>query len=130
MVQLDILSGKTAGRSWAVRRFPVQVGRAAGAHLQLEEPGVWDRHFELSLIPSEGFVATAHPNALLSVGGQPVQRRVLRNGDILDLGGLRIQFWLARTRQSGFRFRELMIWVTIGTISLAQIALVYWLLQA
>jgi hypothetical protein len=124
------LSGKQAGTSWGVRRFPVHLGRSPAANLRLEEPGVWDRHVELDLATGEGFFVTAHANALITIDGQPVQRKVLRNGDTLELGGLRIQFWLARTRQSGLRFREWLIWSMIGAVSLAQIALVYWVLRA
>ena len=130
MVQLNVLSGKQAGTSWGVRRFPVHLGRSSAANLQLEEPGVWDQHLKLELAVGEGFIVTAHDKALLAIDGQPVQRKVLRNGDTLELGALRIQFWLARTRQSGLRFREWLIWIMIATVSLAQIALVYWVLRA
>ena len=130
MVQLNILSGKKAGTSWAARRFPVQIGRSAASNLQLEEPGVWDQHLELDFVPGEGFVVTALGNALIAIAGQPVQRRALRNGDILQIGAVRVQFWLARTRQYGLRFRELLTWAAIAAISLAQVSLVYWLLRS
>ena len=52
MIQLAILSGKTAGTRWATRRFPVRVGRSPDCDLQLEEHGVWDEHFEISLNPA------------------------------------------------------------------------------
>ena len=53
MVQLKILSGKKAGTAWVARRFPVRIGRSAGADLQLEESGVWDEHLQLDFKPAE-----------------------------------------------------------------------------
>jgi hypothetical protein len=129
MVQLDILTGKKAGTSWVARRFPVRLGRAMGADLQVEEPGVWEQHLELQFVPGEGIVLAPQAEALVTVNGKPAQRQVLRNGDTLDLGGLKLRFWLVRTRQGSMRFREVATWLAIAAISLGQIGLVYWLLN-
>lgn len=129
MVQLRILSGKKAGAAWVARRFPVRIGRAAGADLQLEEEGVWDQHIVLDFQPAQGFVLSAQPNALTRLNGQPVQQALLRNGDAIELGSLKLQFWLGQTRQAGLRLREAFTWTAIGLIALAQLALLYWLLS-
>jgi pSer/pThr/pTyr-binding forkhead associated (FHA) protein len=125
MVQLKILSGKKAGADYVARRFPVRIGRAAASDVCLEEPGVWDHHLEIDLQPSEGFVALAQPNALMSVGGQPLSRAVLRNGDVLDVGMARVQFWLSPTVQRRFAFREAVVWAALGLLCALQITLVY-----
>ncbi|HWC60176.1 MAG TPA: FHA domain-containing protein [Verrucomicrobiae bacterium] len=127
MVQFKILSGKKAGSLWDARRFPVRIGRSANADLQLEEPGVWDDHLKVSL-DADGFMLESHANALASVNGQPVQRAALRNGDTIEIGSLKLQFWLSEAKQRGQGFREGFVWTTISVICLAQIALVYWLL--
>ena len=127
MVQFQILSGKQAGARWVARRFPVRLGRAEGSDLRLEEPGVWDRHCELSLDPAEGFILTAQPDALLTVNQQPVRSLCLRNGDSLALGSVRLQFWLAESRQRSLRLREGFVWTLVLLLCLAQVALVYWL---
>lgn len=129
MVRLDILSGKMAGTHWVARRFPVQIGRAPGNDLQLEENGVWDRHLELRLQGGEGFVLAALLDAMASVNGQPVQTTRLRNGDFIELGSARLQFWLAETRQRGLRARECFVWTLIAVVSLAEVAAVYLLLK-
>ena len=129
MVQLKVLSGKKAGTTWVARHFPVGIGRAATADLQLEEDGVWDQHLRLDFDPAEGIVLTALPNALATVNGQPAQRTVLRNGDAIDIGSLRMRFWLSETQQAGLRFREGLTWAGIAAISLGQIGLIYWLLH-
>jgi len=129
MIQLKILSGKKAGTAWVARRFPVRIGRSVGADLQLEENGVWDQHLQLDFNPATGLILTAQPRALATVNGQPVEQTVLRNGDAIDIGSSKMQFWLSETRQAGMRFREGLTWVAIAAISLGQIALIYWLLR-
>jgi pSer/pThr/pTyr-binding forkhead associated (FHA) protein len=129
IVQLSILSGKRAGATWVARRFPVRIGRAPSTDLQFEEEGVWNEHLTLDFNPTEGFLLQAHPQAIVSINGQPVERSLLHNGDILELGALRLQFWLAETPQRGLRLREALTWAAIVTVSLSQIALIYWLLK-
>jgi predicted component of type VI protein secretion system len=129
MVQLKILSGKKAGSSWDTRHFPVHIGRSAGSDLQLEEPGIWEDHLQIVLDPAEGFLVETQANALASVNGQPVQRAVLRNGDTIELGSVKLRFWLSEARQRGQAVREAFIWTVILSVCLAQIALVYWLLK-
>jgi hypothetical protein len=95
----------------------------------LEEDGIWDQHLQLDFNPAEGFVLSARPPALAVVNGQPVQQTVLRNGDHIDIGSLKMQFWLREARQTGLRFRERLIWVGIAAISFGQFAIIYWLLR-
>src|SRR6266568_1560434 len=106
MVQFSILSGKKAGTSWVARRFPVRIGRAGGCDLQVDDAGVWDQHLQLDFIPADGFVLSAQPDCLVAVNAQPVQETVLRSGDIIEAGSLKLQFWLSETRQVGLRLRE------------------------
>jgi predicted component of type VI protein secretion system len=129
MVQLKILSGKKAGTVMVARRFPVRIGRNANAALQLDDPGVWDQHVEIGFQPNEGFVLTTQDGALTSVNAQSAQRAVLRNGDEIEIGSVKFQFSLPAVRQRGLRFREWIVWGMIAAVSIAQIAVVYWLLQ-
>jgi predicted component of type VI protein secretion system len=129
MVQLEILSGKTAGAKWQSRRFPVRVGRSGNADLQLEAPGVWDEHFQIALDPAAGFRLQNYSGALVAVNGATVENTVLRNGDQIEIGALKLQFWLSEARQRGLRIREGMIWLILLAVSVGQIALIYWLMQ-
>ena len=129
MLQLSILSGKSAGTAWVARRFPVRVGRSPSADLRLEENGVWDEHLRLQFAPAEGFVLETAPNALATVNGQPLQRSVLRNGDLIKIGSVKMQFGLSETRQKGLRRREALTWAAIAAICFGQIGLIYWLLR-
>ncbi len=129
MVQLDILSGKSAGGQTAVRRFPFRIGRAAGNDLRLDDDGIWDQHLILDWEKKEGFWLTLASNALATVNHQPIQNALLRNGDLIGLGSVKLQFWLAATRQRGLRLRELFVWTLITVVTAAQLALIYRLLR-
>ena len=129
MVQFTILNGKKAGATQVARRFPVRAGRSPACDLQLEEPGVWDEHFEVDLHPDAGFVLETKGEALVTANGQPLQRAVLRNGDLIELGAVKLQFWISEARQRGLRLREAFVWSLIGAVSIGQVVLVYWLVR-
>ena len=63
------------------------------------------------------------------VNSQAANDVLLRNGDLIQLGSSKLQFWLSETRQRGLRFREWLTWSGIAAISLGQVALIYWLLR-
>lgn len=128
MVQLQILSGNRTGTKFRGNHFPIRVGRADGADLSLDEPGVWPRHFQIVWQP-EGLILEAEPDALISVNNAAVGRAVLRNGDIITLGALKIRFSLSSVRQSSMAAREWLTWIGLGGLCLGQVALVYLLLR-
>jgi pSer/pThr/pTyr-binding forkhead associated (FHA) protein len=129
MVQLNILSGKKAGTQSVVIRFPFRIGRAAGNELQLEDDGVWNQHLTLEFQPQSGFNLAASPNALATVNAAPVQNVILRNGDIIAAGSVKIQFWLAAARQKSLLVRESFVWALLLFVTLGQFVLLYWLIR-
>ena len=129
MIQLQILSGKKAGTDSVARRFPFHIGRSSSADLCLEEDGVWDEHLELDLISPDGFVLNARSEALAFVNGRRVEQTILRNGDLIEIGSLKMRFWLGATRQIGLRVREWLTWSALVLLSIGQVCLVYWLLR-
>ena len=129
MIQLKIVSGKSAGAVVAARHFPVRVGRAASSALQLEDNGVWDQHLQIDFDPHNGFLLNPHPDAITGVNGQHVPATtLLRNGDLIQVGSAQIQFWLGEVRQHGSRFQECLVWAAIALISIGQVALIYWMM--
>lgn len=128
MVQFKILSGKTAGAEHVARRFPFKIGRSPAANLRLEDDGVWDQHLELVFDSASGFVLTTAPNALATINGQPIREAVLRNGDVIEIGALKIRFWLGAVRQYGLFLRELLVWTAFALITASQLYLIYRLL--
>jgi predicted component of type VI protein secretion system len=129
MIQLKVLSGRQAGSVLAARRFPFRVGRGADSDLQLEEPGVWDQHFEIQFEQGNGFLAVPQGDALITVNGKPAQELRLRNGDRIEMGGAAVQFWLGETRQRGFRLREWTVWSIYALVTGLEIFLIIRMLQ-
>jgi pSer/pThr/pTyr-binding forkhead associated (FHA) protein len=129
MIQLNILSGRQAGAQPVARRFPFRIGRAAGNELQLEDDGVWDRHLTLEFQKQSGFNLATAPDAIATVNGEPVQNKILRNGDTITVGSVKIQFWLAAAKQGSLRAREFFLWALIASVTAAQLVLVYWLIR-
>jgi pSer/pThr/pTyr-binding forkhead associated (FHA) protein len=129
MIQLSILSGKKAGTQPVARRFPFRIGRASGNELQLEDDGVWDQHLTLEFQPQSGFNLTTAPNALATVNAAPVKNAVLRNGDTITVGSVKIQFWLAAARQRSLLVRESFVWVLLVFVTIFQFTLLYWLVR-
>ena len=128
MVQLKILSGSQAGRVHVARRFPVSIGRAAGADLRLTDTGVWDQHLELSFA-TDGFRVSLCQGALATLNGEPFKAAMLRNGDLLVLGSVALQFWLAEVEQRNFAVREALTWLALALLTGAQLLLIGWLVR-
>jgi hypothetical protein len=74
-------------------------------------------------------VCQAQEGALLSVNGVRVDEAILRNGDVISIGALNIQFALSPVRQSSQRVRECLTWAALALLCLGQVALIYRLIQ-
>jgi pSer/pThr/pTyr-binding forkhead associated (FHA) protein len=128
VVQLQLLTGNRSGTIFRSTHFPIRAGREPESDLPLDDPGIWQRHFVIDC-SSEGLVLEAEAEALLSVNDALVQRAVLRNGDIITLGALKIRFSLSPVRQSSLALREWLTWIALAALCLGQIALVYELIR-
>jgi FOG: FHA domain len=114
----------------AARRFPVRIGRSPQADVCLEDPAVWDEHLEVNLGQENDFIAITRTNALATINDtQLTEPAALRNGDVIGLGAVKIQFWLSEPKQKGLSFREWLTWTGIALICASQVALIYWLLS-
>ncbi len=129
MVQFKILSGKKAGSIYVARRFPVRIGRAPNSDLVFEETGVWNEHLVIEVKANDGFSLRTQGEALVSINSQPVKQALLRNGDTIEFGSVRLQFWLDETRQMGLPLREAFTWAAVAAVFFAQLGLLYWLLR-
>ena len=130
MFQLRLVAGGDPGREFNVGKFPFRIGRSSRADLCISAAGIWDQHCELLLPSAAGCLLRPVSEALTVVNGQPIDgETVLRNGDLIELGPLKLRFWLSPVRQKGFRAREWLVWTGIAVVTAAQIALIYWLLR-
>lgn len=124
MIQLQILTGRLAGREIIVGRFPFLIGRAGDAGLRLEEAGVWERHLSVDFKPREGFEFSSESTALTLVNGVPAASGMLRNGDLIEIGAVRIRFWLAPAAQQSLGWREALTWAALFVLLIGQLGLI------
>ena len=120
MIQLSVLTGGAAGQQFQATTFPVTVGRDAARSLVLNDPGVFQEHFEIQLT-AEGFLLRVSPNAVTAVNGAPVERVLLRNGDVIAAGLAKMQFSLAPMKQKALALRETATWLLVAAAVAAQI---------
>ena len=83
----------------------------------------------LDLAPAKGFSLTVHSDAITSVNGKPTTQAILRNGDTIELGHAKLQFWLNQARQKGLRLDEAFTWLALVAVTVGEIFLVYWLVR-
>lgn len=127
MVKFRFLTGKMAGHSIEASHFPFTLGRSAKMDFRIEEPGVWDEHAELRLEADDAFALTLKGGAKGSVNGHPIEKANLRNGDTVELGGAKLQFYLAETRLKDWSWPERMLWGFVGLVVISQVLLFYWI---
>jgi predicted component of type VI protein secretion system len=128
VVRLQFLSGRESGNSLVARRFPFTIGRATQADLSLPEPGVWEEHLSIELQRPAGFVLRVRPSATVLVNGRTVTEERLHNGDLIQVGPVRLRFSLSEMMQKSWRPREVLTWCSLVGVCLLQLALVYWFL--
>jgi hypothetical protein len=116
MVWLRQLGGSTAGTGTVARRFPFKVGRGPTDDLRIDIAGLWEAHFEIDHRPGSPLTLRARSGVTTRVNGVRVETAALRNGDIIEAGALRLQFWLAAVRQPALRWREGLTWALLLAI--------------
>ncbi|HTR42766.1 MAG TPA: FHA domain-containing protein [Pseudomonadales bacterium] len=129
MIYLQLLSGKKSGERAEASHFPFCIGRAPQNDLTLEDDGVWDQHLTLEFVEKTGFQLSTTANAISAVNGKPVDKAMLRNGDVITLGSAKIQFWLAPAPQRGLWLRENFVWALLVIITVAQFIMLFTLLR-
>lgn len=128
MVQLRVLNGSRAGTAHTASRFPCTLGRASGDDLQFVEAGVWENHLQLDLHVPDGFRLSRLGQGRASVNGSEFDELILHNGDVIELGAVKVQFWLGEVRQSDNRVRETLAWFGLVALVVMEGALLAFLL--
>ncbi len=123
MVEIEVLSGKLAGKVYLARQFPFVIGRSQNADLSSADPGLWDRHAEIDFARGEGFILTVQPGATATVNDRVVTRTRLRPGDTVQCGTLRFRLWLSPPRQSQHSMAELSVWGLLVLVFAVQMLL-------
>jgi hypothetical protein len=63
------------------------------------------------------------------VNQEPVRTASLRNGDSLELGSVKLRFWLADPVVRTFRVGEWFVWTLVTAIAVSEVTLICWLLR-
>ena len=128
MVQLNILSGEYKQQFVKSNTFPILIGRGENCELQLVDTGIWENHLELNLNEEQHFTIRTASDATAMVNGKPLKGvQLLRNGDLIEIGLVKIQFWLGTVQQKNLGIREAAVWALLLAVTMAEIYLLFWL---
>ena len=128
MVQLNILSGEYQQQFVKSNTFPIRIGRGENCQLQLVDTGIWENHLELNLNEKHHFTIRTASDATAMVNGKPLKGvQLLRNGDLIEIGLVKIQFWLGTVQQKNLGIREAAVWALLLAVTMAEIYLLFWL---
>ncbi|MGC8887207.1 MAG: FHA domain-containing protein [Verrucomicrobiia bacterium] len=129
MAELLVISGKQSGLSVVIRNFPFVFGRSKEADLPAEEDGIFERHFQITHLPGDGYYIETFEPALISVNDVYVNKARLKNGDFIQAGNVKLRFWLAKVGQKNFRFYEILIWLWLVLLTFGQVLIIYILIR-
>ena len=83
---LIVLAGENLGRMYRIDQLETIVGRAAEAGIRLEDDGVSRKHAKICQADGEVWVEDMRSANGTIVNGQVVERRVLHDGDKIQMG--------------------------------------------
>lgn len=121
LAQLMVVSDGQERHDLLPESFPVLIGREKKCGVRLRGTGVWDRHASIDLRGGGGFVLRPEGEASTLLNGEALESgRRLRNGDVITVGSVKLQFWLGRPRQRALEGRELLFWLLLLAVLLVQ----------
>ena len=128
MAQLHILSGEYEQHFVQSDTFPMIIGRGADCQLQLTDEGVWEKHAVIELDTEGRFTLGPLADATTAINDEPIhETSPLRNGDVVSLGAVKLQFWLGSVQQSGLRHQESAVWAMLAAVVVAELVLLFWI---
>ena len=129
LAQLQFLTGQPRRHYIWHEQFPVSLGRSSEAGLRIEEEGVWENHVAIELDGEDRFRLKRVSDAGVMVNGEPMaDDQSLANGDVLELGSVKLQFWLGTVQQQRLSAREAAVWALLAAVTAMQVCLLIWLL--
>ena len=117
-----------AGQYYPANTFPLTIGRGTACNLQMTDSGIWEQHLEIDVDRQYRLLIHCNPETTAMINGEPLREtQTLRNGDQIEIGTGKIQFWLGNVRQKNLHNHETIMWVLLGILTLAEITLILWL---
>ena len=128
LAQLQFLTGQPRRHYIWPDQFPVRLGRGGECAMRIEEEGVWEHHVEIGLDNENRFRLKRISDASVMVNGEPMAKfQPLANGDVLELGSVKLQFWLGTVQQQQLSTREAAVWALLAAVTAVQVCLLLWL---
>ena len=128
LAQLNVLPGEQPPHYLRAENFPVRIGRGPDCQVRLTGEGVWENHLELRLENDRRFTIRPASEATAMVNGEPLTGvQPLRNGDLIELGLVKLQFLLGQVQQKKLGLREALLWLLLGLIVAGEVFLLLWL---
>jgi hypothetical protein len=127
MIEITILTGPDSGRRLSVGMLPCRFGKSPGLPGTFRGAGVWDEHFDLVPTDSGTPLVRALGDARVCVDSQLVLEVKVRDGLILEVGGIRLQVGIQPARHGSLVWREVLLWGTFGIVLLVQGWAMWWI---
>jgi hypothetical protein len=124
MLQFVFADGAGTTQVAVCAKLPFVIGRESSAHLQLNAPGVWDRHARVVREQESGkLMIEMLGDALLLLNGERVVRGVLLPGSQIQIGGATLVVGLAPVNQKDLRLAEAFVWIFPLVVLLFEVGL-------
>jgi hypothetical protein len=115
MLQFVINGGPGELRTVLCNQFPLLIGRAPDANLQLAAPGVWDQHARVTHdLVSGQVVMQPLGEAYLLINGARSEAKALAPGDEVQIGAVKLTVSLSPVIQKRLSVAELPLWLILG----------------
>ena len=108
-----------------VQHFPCRIGRSSSDDIVIEDAGVWSSHATLQISSTLEIECISNPSSITRINGKPVTWATLHNGDLLELGAVRMWAFLAPAPLPSSRLREAVFWVVVILVLVAQMLLMF-----
>lgn len=126
MIEITILTGPDSGRRISVGPLPCRFGKSPGLAGAFRGAGVWDEHFDLVPADSGAPLVRVLGDARVCVDSHLVREVKIRDGLVLEVGGIRLQVGIQPARHGSLAWREALLWGTFGIVLLVQGWAMWW----
>lgn len=126
MYQLTALEGENHGGRFFLGKASFVLGKNPNADLQLKEAGVWNDHVRIEVSEREPRIRRLGEGILI-LNSEPTDLAVLRNGDLIQIGGAKFIFEVSPPKRRPFHVQHFLLWGMIVFIAFSEMILILWI---
>lgn len=90
--RLVMVQGPEEGRRYVVRHPSALLGRDPKCRVRVDADGVADQQLAIRIVDSDAVLTVLDHADPVYIGGEPVVERRLQPGDVIEMGGVRLEF--------------------------------------